>query len=175
MAHAQQAVKPQKATAKSAARIDTTKKPVPNPSATTSKKTQSATKPLEKLESLSDVTSVENPAPGEELFTSDPALDRKIIVGMLSDRKRLFDELAKDGMTQSQILRRAADLGISDALIRQVNGVANELASERPGGKPHITLGPRTCLSCDRVFLSTGPGNRLCMRCRGGDAGLAQV
>ena len=73
-------------------------------------------------------------------------------------------------------IARAAELGLSEALIRQVRGVAADLAGERPGRKSTPpTLGARTCLSCDRVFLSTGPGNRLCMRCRGGDAGLAQL
>jgi hypothetical protein len=105
----------------------------------------------------------------------DPALDRRIIEGMLKDRKELLDELAKEGMTQNMVLRRAAELGLSEALLRQVKGVAADLAGERPGRRPMpSSLGARTCLSCDRVFLSTGPGNRLCMRCRGGDAGLAQ-
>ncbi len=105
----------------------------------------------------------------------DPALDRRIIEGMLDDRKQLLEDLAKDGMTQQAVLRRAAELGLSEALLRQVKGVAADLAGERPGRRPApSSLGARTCLSCDRVFLSTGPGNRLCMRCRGGDAGLAQ-
>jgi len=30
-------------------------------------------------------------------------------------------------------------------------------------GGPHV--GPRICLSCDRVFLSEGPWNRICPRC----------
>ena len=105
----------------------------------------------------------------------DPALDRRIIEGMLRDRKQLLEDLAKEGMTQGAVLRRAAELGLSEALLRQVKGVAADLAGERPGRRPMpSSLGARTCLSCDRVFLSTGPGNRLCMRCRGGDAGLAQ-
>jgi hypothetical protein len=105
----------------------------------------------------------------------DPALDRRIIEGMLRDRKILLEELAQEGMTQAAVLRRAAELGLSEALLRQVKGVAADLAGERPGRRAApSTLGARTCLSCDRVFLSTGPGNRLCMRCRGGDAGLAQ-
>ena len=105
----------------------------------------------------------------------DPALDRRIIEGMLNDRKALLADLEKEGMTQGAVLRRAAELGLSDALLRQVKGVAADLAGERPGRRvTPSSLGARTCLSCDRVFLSTGPGNRLCMRCRGGDAGLAQ-
>ena len=106
----------------------------------------------------------------------DPRLDRRIIEGMLRDRKTLMDDLANEGIKASVVMRRAADLGLSEAYIRQVQGVAADLAGERPGHKrTPTTLGARTCLSCDRVFLSAGPGNRLCMRCRGGDAGLAQL
>ncbi len=115
------------------------------------------------------------PEAGKSALKEDPVLDRRIIEGMLRDRKILLDDLAKEGMTQGQVLRRAAELGLSEALLRQVKGVAADLAGERPGRRAApSTLGARTCLSCDRVFLSTGPGNRLCMRCRGGDAGLAQ-
>ena len=106
----------------------------------------------------------------------DPRLDRRIIEGMLTDRQRLLNDLADEGYATELVLRRAADLGLSDAYIRQVQGVAADLAGERPGSRrtPNA-LGARTCLSCERVFLSSGPGNRLCMRCRGGDAGLAQL
>ena len=113
----------------------------------------------------------ENKGPIKE----DPVLDRRIIEGMLRDRKALLEDLAKEGMTAAAVLRRAGELGLSEALLRQVKGVAADLAGERPGRRSAPSaLGARTCLSCDRVFLSTGPGNRLCMRCRGGDAGLAQ-
>ncbi len=109
------------------------------------------------------------------VLKEDPELDRRIIEGMLHDRKALLEELGKQGLQPATILRRAAELGLSEALLRQVKGVAADLAGERPGRRVTPTsLGARTCLSCDRVFLSTGPGNRLCMRCRGGDAGLAQ-
>jgi hypothetical protein len=121
----------------------------------------------------------EEAAPGSDnslMFKDDPVLDRRIIEGMLRDRKALVEELAREGWTSAAVMRRAADLGFSEAFIRQVQGVAADLAGERPGAKKTPTaLGARTCLSCDRVFLSSGPGNRLCMRCRGGDAGLAQL
>lgn len=114
---------------------------------------------------------------GDDTITrNDPSLDRRIIVGMLQDRKGLLMELAKEGIRPQAVLRRAADLGLSEAYIRQVQGVAADLAGDRPGAKRlPAMLGPRTCLCCDRVFLSSGPANRLCMRCRGGDAGLAQL
>lgn len=111
-----------------------------------------------------------------KLFREDPILDRRIIEGMLKDRNAFLDEMTHEGFGQTAVLRRAAELGLSEALIRQVKGVAADLAGERPGRRPApSSLGARTCLSCDRVFLSSGPGNRLCMRCRGGDAGLAQL
>jgi hypothetical protein len=130
----------------------------------------------------SDADTLDDPNPeilvaanDKSSIKEDPTLDRRIIEGMLNDRKTLLDDLQKEGMTQGAVLRRAAELGLSEALLRQVKGVAADLAGERPGRRPMpSSLGARTCLSCDRVFLSTGPGNRLCMRCRGGDAGLAQ-
>ena len=106
----------------------------------------------------------------------DAVLDRRIIEGMLKDKDALIKDLVAEGMKPDEIMRRAADLGISEALLRQVRGVEAELAGgdrAGPKGAPP-RLAARICLSCDRVFLSTGPGNRLCMRCRGGDAGLAQ-
>lgn len=128
--------------------------------------------------------SLQNPAPKpmsqsmreEENAKFTPRVDRRIIEGMLEDRDCLLTEMERHGLKEAAILRRAAELGLSEALLRQVKGVAADLAGERPGRRTAPTsLGARTCLCCDRVFLSTGPGNRLCMRCRGGDAGLAQI
>ena len=104
----------------------------------------------------------------------DEVLDRRIIEGMLTNRDDIMKELRREGMSEADILRRSADLGISEALIRQVKGVAADLAGDRSSNRSAPpSLAARNCLQCDRVFLSTGPGNRLCMRCRGGDAGLA--
>ena len=112
----------------------------------------------------------------KSVFAENPRLDRKIIEGMLQDRETLMVEMKDKGFNEGLVLRRAAELGLSEALLRQVKGVAADLAGERPGRRSAPdALGARTCLSCDRVFLSTGPGNRLCMRCRGGDAGLAAL
>lgn len=114
--------------------------------------------------------------PSSKPFRQDSRIDRRIIEGMLRDRDTFIEEMEHEGFTQAAVLRRAAELGLSEALIRQVKGVAADLAGERPGRRAApSSLGARTCLSCDRVFLSSGPGNRLCMRCRGGDAGLAQL
>ena len=103
-------------------------------------------------------------------------LDRRIIEGMLNDRDALMAELTKDGVTEAMVLRRAAECGVSESLIRQVKGVVADLAGDRPGrGALPNTMRPRNCLSCERVFLSLGPANRLCIRCRGGDAGLSAM
>lgn len=109
-------------------------------------------------------------------FRDDPLLDKRIIEGMLDDKEGFLDDMHVEGFSREAVIRRAAELGLSEALIRQVKGVAADLAGERPGKRPTPnSLGARTCLQCDRVFFSSGPGNRLCTRCRGGDAGLAQL
>lgn len=109
-------------------------------------------------------------------FRDDPRLDRRIIEGMLGDRELFLEAMGQEGFTATAVLRRAAELGLSEAMVRQVKGVAADLAGERPGRRAApAALGARTCLACDRIFLSSGPGNRLCMRCRGGDAGMAQL
>lgn len=106
----------------------------------------------------------------------DPKLDRKIIEGMLTDRNGLLDELATQGITSAAVMRRAADLGLSEAYLRHVQTVAADLAGDRPGARRvPSSLAARDCLSCNRVFLSSGPGNRICPRCRGADAGLASL
>lgn len=106
----------------------------------------------------------------------DPKLDRRIIEGMLTDRSALIDELATKGITGAAVVRRAADLGLSEAYLRHVQTVAADLAGDRPGARRvPSSLAARDCLSCNRVFLSSGPGNRICPRCRGADAGLAQL
>jgi hypothetical protein len=106
----------------------------------------------------------------------DPQLDRRIIEGMLTDRGTLLTELASKGITGAAVVRRAADLGLSEAYLRHVQTVAADLAGDRPGARRvPSSLAARDCLSCNRVFLSSGPGNRICPRCRGADAGLAQL
>lgn len=130
----------------------------------------------ERVDSISFGSQSAIDEPSLKPFREDSRVDRRIIEGMLRDRDTFIEEMETEGFTQAAVLRRAAELGLSEALIRQVKGVAADLAGERPGRRPApSSLGARTCLSCDRVFLSSGPGNRLCMRCRGGDAGLAQL
>lgn len=114
--------------------------------------------------------------PDEAVPQAESLIDRRIIEGMLGDRQKLMRDMASRGINEDEVMRRAAELGISEALLRQVRGVEAELAGSDRAGSRNAPgrLAARTCLSCDRVFLSTGPANRLCMRCRGGDAGLAQ-
>jgi carbamoylphosphate synthase small subunit len=112
----------------------------------------------------------------EDFMRADGKMDRYIIEGMLADPDALIAELGRKGIKQAMVLQRAADCGISESILRQMKRVAADLAGDK-ATKSRLSTGVRArqCLSCDRVFLSTGPGNRLCSRCRGGDAGLAQL
>lgn len=117
----------------------------------------------------------------DEFMRADPKMDRKIIEGMLADPDALIKKLGDMGIKQAMVLQRAADCGISESILRQMKRVAADLAGDKATVgfwlKSRLSNGVRArqCLACDRVFLSTGPGNRLCSRCRGGDAGLAQL
>ena len=112
----------------------------------------------------------------DDFMRADGKMDRYIIEGMLADPDALIAELGRKGIKQAMVLQRAADCGISESILRQMKRVAADLAGDK-ATKSRLSTGVRArqCLSCDRVFLSTGPGNRLCSRCRGGDAGLAQL
>lgn len=112
----------------------------------------------------------------DDFMRADGKMDRYIIEGMLADPDALIDKLGTKGIKQAMVLQRAADCGISESILRQMKRVAADLAGDK-ATKSRLSTGVRArqCLSCDRVFLSTGPGNRLCSRCRGGDAGLAQL
>ena len=71
----------------------------------------------------------------------DPDIDRRIVQGMLSDPDALIKDLAREGITKNLVLRRAADCGISEAVLRQIKRVAADLA----GGEtnPHaVSSGP---------------------------------
>ena len=155
-----------KSTSSRAAKPSTPPRPASSATKRTVKRAAPVAAPVEADE--------EAPSDLNSKFT--PQIDRRIIEGMLGDCDALMAEMSLLGINKNAVLRRAAELGLSEALIRQVRGVAADLAGERPGRKSTPTsLGARTCLCCDRVFLSTGPANRLCMRCRGGDAGLAAL
>lgn len=127
------------------------------------------------IDALSD-DNAETKVDATSINVDDPSLDRRIIEGMLTDRESLMEEMAELGYGPDAVMRRAADLGLSEAYLRHVQTVAADLAGDRPGARRIPShLRARTCLSCERVFLSSGPGNRICPRCRGADAGLAQL
>ncbi len=83
----------------------------------------------------------------------NPMIDQQILDGFLSDQQALLGRLAEIGFSRKSVLERAKELGITKDLIRQCR-IARANLSMRP------------CLSCDEIFLSLGPQNRLCKRCR---------
>jgi hypothetical protein len=142
--------------------------PIPEPESNIVARNEQLAAAVEPIEMKSDVVNA--------ITWDDPKLDRRIIEGMLTDRNALVDELSTKGITAAAVVRRAADLGLSEAYLRHVQTVAADLAGDRPGARRvPSSLAARDCLSCNRVFLSSGPGNRICPRCRGADAGLAQL
>ena len=117
-------------------------------------------------------------AKDEEFLTlEDNRLDKRLIEGILTDRDSTIQSIREQyDVSEAGVLRRASELGLSEAMLRHAKGVAADLAgdpSTKRLGKHQMAA--RSCLSCDRVFLSTGPGNRLCSRCRGVSAGLASL
>lgn len=84
------------------------------------------------------------------LFT--PEIDRRIIEGFLEDQEAALLELGKAGFTRKVVLDRAWKLGLSSDFLKK---------HRSSGG---VSL--RRCLNCDEEFLSEGPQNRLCNRCR---------
>ena len=113
----------------------------------------------------------------EFLLLTDNRLDRRLIEGILTDRDATIQEIReKYDVSEAGVLRRASELGLSEAMLRHAKGVAADLSGD-PTTKRlgRHQMAARSCLSCDRVFLSTGPGNRLCSRCRGVSAGLASL
>ena len=82
-----------------------------------------------------------------------PMIDQQILDGFLGDQQALLDDLAKMGFCRKSVFKRAGDLGITREIVRQCR-IAK------------VDLSMRRCLSCDVMFLSLGPQNRLCNRCR---------
>ncbi len=82
-----------------------------------------------------------------------PEIDCEIIRGYLDGRDAMIVRLERQhGLSQSAVLKRAAILGLNRQVVEQLS------LSE-------LTYGPRSCLACEKIFLSRGPGNRLCTRC----------
>ncbi len=82
-----------------------------------------------------------------------PETDCEIIRGYINDQEAMFERLKQQhGLSRDAIAKRAALLGINRQFVEQLS------LSE-------LTYSPRSCLNCDKVFLSRGPGNRLCCKC----------
>ena len=89
---------------------------------------------------------------GEAHFTPD--IDKRIIEGFLRDRETMLGELASEtGLSRTVILKRAEELGLNSTFVQQCR---------RADGSAVV----RGCLRCDAWFVSMGPQNRLCKRCR---------
>jgi hypothetical protein len=80
-------------------------------------------------------------------------IDKQIVEGFLVDQEATLRSLASAGLSRREVLDRASLLGLSNDVIK----------SHRLSG---AVVSVRKCLSCDDVFLSVGPQNRLCNRCR---------
>ena len=88
---------------------------------------------------------------GTASFT--PEIDDQIIEGFQLDQEATLRQLAKAGFPRGEVLERAGRLGLSNDLLKM----------HRLSG---VVVSSRRCLSCDEAFLSAGPQNRLCNRCR---------
>ena len=82
-----------------------------------------------------------------------PEIDKRIIEGYLTNREEMFEELGRVGFAKQAIIDRAGTLGLS----------ASFVSKSRAGG---VNPTVRRCLCCDQSFVSLGPQNRLCNRCR---------
>lgn len=73
-----------------------------------------------------------------------------------AEMARLHDE----GLSYEEI---AAYCGLTRAAVKARIARAREQDASDP---PRIKKAPRKCLCCGTMFLSHGPGNRMCARCR---------
>jgi hypothetical protein len=96
----------------------------------------------------------QRPAPPRRERTSFTIeIDRRILEGYLGDKERMFEELGRVGITAAAIVKRGKVLGLW----------TNALAKCRAHRLP---VAIRRCLMCEQSFLSVGPQNRMCSRCR---------
>lgn len=82
-----------------------------------------------------------------------PTIDEQIIEGFQLDQEATLRRLAKAGFPRGAVRDRAGQLGLSNDLLK-LHRLSGTVVSSR------------RCLSCDEAFLSAGPQNRLCNRCR---------
>ncbi|MCA9636615.1 MAG: hypothetical protein KC420_11365 [Myxococcales bacterium] len=78
-------------------------------------------------------------------------IDRRIIAAFLEEDDPALEEVVP-GLSAADIRRRAVEIGLSRALVRD-----SRLSGDR--------LAMRACVRCDARFLSVGPQNRLCRAC----------
>lgn len=84
-------------------------------------------------------------------FTAE--IDRLICERFLGSPQPKLQQLGDAGLTEEAIEKRARALGLSDSFRAQC---------EAAGARAAV----RECLGCEQVFVSLGPQNRMCRRCR---------
>lgn len=80
------------------------------------------------------------------------AMDRRIIDCLIADDPEELTALAEETGGETVIQDRAKELGLTNDMIKTCR-----LNGSRPK--------QRTCMKCDKSFLSWGIRNRLCARC----------
>jgi hypothetical protein len=83
-------------------------------------------------------------------FTAD--IDGRIIEGILVDKDAVLRDLVGAGFKKREVEERFLRLGLNMEFLNKC----------RVSG---ATPTARQCLSCDEIFASLGPANRLCSRC----------
>ena len=68
----------------------------------------------------------------EFLLMADNRLDRRLIEGILTDRamQRSKKSREKYDVSEAGVLRRASELGLSEAMLRHAKGVAADLSGD---------------------------------------------
>ena len=67
----------------------------------------------------------------EFLLMADNRLDRRLIEGILTDRDATIQEIReKYDVSEAGVLRRASELGLSEAMLRHAKGVAADLSGD---------------------------------------------
>jgi hypothetical protein len=79
-------------------------------------------------------------------------IDRRIIEALVHPQRELIGELYRSGMTAEEVSARAAQLSLTNELIKRCRLI---------GTVPSM----RSCLECSARFLSAGPHNRRCKKC----------
>ena len=89
--------------------------------------------------------------PSSPVFTRE--IVRRIIDGFFGDTEAMLRELEEAGFDRDAVVKHVRALGLTKQLLRQHNI------------NPH-QLSVRSCIGCEREFLSQGSHNRFCDACR---------